>query len=82
MKFFIKIDLLKLMILIFISINAQIIPAYSYVGPGMGAGLISIIVAFILCVVGIFVAIIWLPIKKMYLKFKKTNQTDPNKKEK
>ena len=45
--------------------------SHSYVGPGMGAGIISVLIGFVVGLVAIFFAIIWFPIKK----FLKKNQT-------
>jgi len=46
--------------------------SYSYVGPGMGAGIISVLIGFVVGLVAIFFAIIWFPIKK-FLKKKSNN---------
>lgn len=42
--------------------------SYSYVGPGMGAGIISVLIGFVVSLIAIFFAIIWLPIKKLIKK--------------
>ena len=45
----------------------------AYLGPGIGGGLITLIIAFILSFVTFILAIIWYPIKKL-LRYLKKNK--------
>ena len=65
---------MKLILLILTVYLTFISSAFSYVGPGMGAGIISIIIGFLVCILGIFVAIVWLPLKKIILKIKNSKK--------
>jgi len=42
-----------------------------YLGPGIGGGLIALILAFLLSFVTFIIAIVWYPIKKIVGYFKK-----------
>lgn len=59
--------------LLFTSLFANII---IYIGPGIGGGLLSVIIAFIISLLTFLVAIIWYPIKKFISIFKKSNDDD------
>lgn len=41
-------------------------PALAYVGPGLGAGTIGIILGFLASIVLAIVALFWYPIKRLY----------------
>ena len=40
--------------------------AHAYIGPGMGVGAFTIFAAFVLGVVLLFIAVVWLPIKRRF----------------
>lgn len=50
------------------------IPAYSYIGPGLGAGILTLIIGFILTILVALFTIIYFPIKKLLLRFKKNKK--------
>jgi hypothetical protein len=43
----------------------QVTPAYAYVGPGVGAGTIAIVLGILSSIFLAFVGIIWYPIKRL-----------------
>ena len=44
---------------------------FAYIGPGMGAGIFAVIFGIIAAIFLGLIAIIWFPIKRLLLKFKK-----------
>ena len=47
-------------------------PAYAYIGPGLGAGTIGVILGILASIIlGIF-AVVWYPLKRLLKKIKKT----------
>ena len=56
--------MIKFLIITLFTSLLLISKSYSYVGPGMGAGIISVLIGFVIGIVAIFFAIIWFPIKK------------------
>ena len=52
-------------------------PAYAYLGPGMGGGLIVGILGFLLAIFALIFGILWFPLKRLIKKIKeKKNQLD------
>ncbi len=49
-------------------------PAYSYVGPGLGAGTIGVILGIIGSVLIALFAILWYPFKRLLKKMKKNSK--------
>ena len=49
-------------------------PAYGYIGPGLGAGILTLIIGFILTFFVALFTIIYFPIKKLLLKNKKNKK--------
>jgi hypothetical protein len=43
----------------------QVTPAYAYVGPGVGAGTIAIVLGILSSIFLAFVGIIWYPVKRL-----------------
>lgn len=37
-----------------------------YIGPGLGGGILAVILGFFLTILSFFVAVFWLPIKRFY----------------
>jgi uncharacterized membrane protein len=50
-------------------------PAYAYIGPGAGAGMIAVVFGVVASVFFAFVAIIWYPIKRLFKGRKPTAMT-------
>ncbi|MEM6971428.1 MAG: hypothetical protein AAF577_01385 [Pseudomonadota bacterium] len=50
-------------------------PAAAYIGPGVGAGTIAVVLGVLGAIAMAFVAVLWYPIKRL-LKRKKTPATD------
>ena len=71
--------MIKFLIITLFTSLLLISKSYSYVGPGMGAGIISVLIGFVIGIVAIFFAIIWFPIKKI-LKKKSNNLKEKNEK--
>lgn len=57
-------------------IQTQLMETLAYVGPGVGAGVIGVILGLIVTVFVGFVAIIWYPFKRMLRRMKQT-PTEP-----
>lgn len=52
-------------------------PAYAYIGPGLGAGTVAVILGILISVIlGIF-ALFWYPIKRIF-KLGKNNENESN----
>lgn len=49
-------------------------PSYSYIGPGLGVGILTLILGFILTILVALFTVIYFPIKKLLLKFKKNKK--------
>jgi hypothetical protein len=43
----------------------QVTPAYAYIGPGVGAGTIAIVLGILSSIFLAFVGIIWYPVKRL-----------------
>jgi hypothetical protein len=52
---------------------------FLYIGPGMGGGLISLIIAFLISFFTFLVAVIWYPIKKVIDFFKRVVNSNSSK---
>lgn len=55
--------------------------AYAYVGPGLGAGTIGVILGILVSVLLAIFAIFWYPLKRLFKKKKKTNNESANENE-
>ena len=44
--------------------------AQAYIGPGLGAGVISAVLGFVAAVAMAFVAVVWYPVKRLFKKRK------------
>jgi len=52
-------------------------PAYAYLGPGMGGGLIAGILGFLFAIFALIFGILWFPLKRLIKNIKeKKNQLD------
>lgn len=49
---------------------------FLYLGPGIGGGMVALIVAFLVSLFTFIVAIVWYPIKKIIGLFRKKAQDD------
>tara|TARA_B100000287_G_C20342533_1_gene666410 strand:- start:523 stop:723 length:201 start_codon:yes stop_codon:yes gene_type:complete len=61
--------MLKILILTFLIFFNY--PAFAYLGPGMGAGIVLATIGFIVAIFAALFAIIWFPIKRLIKKNKK-----------
>jgi hypothetical protein len=50
------------------------LPAYAYVGPGLGLGALGVILGILLSIFLAIVGIFWYPIKRLITKFRKAPQ--------
>ena len=50
-------------------------PAQAYIGPGVGAGTIAVILGIIAAIVMAFLAILWYPMKRFYKRLKPKKQS-------
>lgn len=50
-------------------------PAAAYIGPGMGAGAIAVVLGILASIVMAFVAVLWYPFKRLLKKRKAAPQT-------
>ncbi|MDX2471675.1 MAG: hypothetical protein QNL04_13980 [SAR324 cluster bacterium] len=50
--------------------------AFAYVGPGLGGGVIASIVGVISAIFMLLVGVLWYPLKKFVLRFRKEDQID------
>lgn len=53
-------------------------PAAAYIGPGMGAGTIALVLGILAAIVMAFLALLWYPLKRM-LKARKAKSAGPDK---
>ena len=60
----------KLIYLILLNLIITTIPAYAYLGPGMGAGVIAATVGIIVAIFAAIFGILWFPIKRFLKKLK------------
>jgi len=49
-------------------------PSYSYIGPGLGVGILTLILGFVLTILVALFTVIYFPIKKLLLKLKKNKK--------
>jgi hypothetical protein len=54
---------------------------YAYIGPGLGAGTIGVIIGILVSVLLAIFAIFWYPIKRLFKKNKKTDIDSANENE-
>jgi len=65
---------LILKIIFFITIST---PSYSYLGPGVGGGIIASVIGIIVAIFAVLFGLIWFPLKKILNK-KKKKSTNKN----
>ncbi len=51
-------------------------PAQAYIGPGVGAGTIAVVLGVIASILMAFVAILWYPVKRFFKRQKSKKQSD------
>tara|TARA_Y100000591_G_C21830325_1_gene699174 strand:- start:1277 stop:1501 length:225 start_codon:yes stop_codon:yes gene_type:complete len=66
----------KIFFYLIIIFNLLQTKAFAYIGPAIAVGTLAIISLIILSILFALIAIFYVPIKKIYLKFKKKNDTD------
>jgi len=54
------------------------LPAHAYIGPGLGAGAIGVILGILASLVLVLLAIVWYPLKRLFKK-KRDNEKDTAK---
>ena len=64
----------KLNFIFIFVISILITPAYAYIGPGMGAGIIATTLGIIIAIFAALLGILYFPIKR-YIKNRKQNKT-------
>jgi len=64
--------LIKFLATIVLSMVAA--PAYAYLGPGLGGGVLSVVLGFIVAVFLAIFAVVWYPLKRIFIKFKTRNK--------
>jgi hypothetical protein len=52
----------------------QPLPAYAYVGPGLGLGALGVILGILVSIFLAIIGIFWYPIKRLIMKFRKVPQ--------
>jgi len=57
------------LVIYFLVLN--IYPAYAYIGPGLGVGILAIIIGFIFAICVALFTVIYFPIKKIIIKLNK-----------
>ena len=72
---------MKLVILLFVFGLVVPFVAEAYVGPGMGGGLIAVILGVLVSIVVGFFAICWYPIKRVFKKRQNQNKDETDSKE-
>lgn len=63
-------------VLLFLPLVFFASPAYAYIGPGMGGGLIAAVIGFVAAILLGFFAILYFPIKRALKNKKNKNKTD------
>ncbi|PIY53803.1 MAG: hypothetical protein COY36_03485 [Zetaproteobacteria bacterium CG_4_10_14_0_2_um_filter_55_20] len=63
-------------ILFFLTILLLPSPAYAYIGPGLGAGTLSVILGVVVSVFLAIFAIIWYPIKRFLKKMSRAKSSN------
>ena len=53
-------------------------PVYAYIGPGLGAGTLSVIFGFIISVLLAVFAVFWYPLKRLFIKLGILRKSDDN----
>jgi hypothetical protein len=64
--------------LIFIALLLIQLPAHAYIGPGLGAGVIGVILGILGSILLALMAIFWYPVKRMLKRKRKSGEQDPN----
>ena len=67
------VKLKNVILLVFLISFAQ--DAYAYLGPGLGAGTIGVIIGFLASIFVALFAIFWYPIKRLLKKFTSSSKT-------
>lgn len=49
-----------------LSLLLMTMPAHAYIGPGVGAGTIGVVIGILVSIFLAFVAILWYPIKRLF----------------
>lgn len=54
-------------------------PAWAYIGPGLGAGTVSVILGFVVSILLALFAILWYPLKRLLKSLKKGASPPPER---
>jgi len=67
-----------IIIIVCLLILWPVMPAYAYIGPGLGLGVIGAIFGFIMSIVLAIMALVWYPLKRLFGigKKRRKNKTD------
>ncbi len=52
------------------------VPVFAYIGPGIGVGVIAIVLGFVASIVLALFAVVWYPLKRLF-RSRKKRQPDP-----
>lgn len=63
--------------LIILPLLLAAMPAQAYIGPGMGAGAISVVLGVLASIFLAFLAVLWYPFKRLLKQRKKRSQVNP-----
>ena len=74
--------MLKLIFQFLIFYNILIVPSYSYLGPGIGGGIIAATLGLVIAIFAAILGLIWFPIKKIFKKKDKDKDIDKEKENK
>ncbi|MCE6951308.1 hypothetical protein [Cereibacter sphaeroides] len=56
-------------------LTASVLPAHAYIGPGVGAGTVAVVLGILASVVMAFLALLWYPVKRVVRKRKASQRT-------
>ena len=54
------------------------LPAQAYIGPGMGAGTLAVVLGILASIVLAFFAVLWYPVKRLIKRFRTPRPADPS----
>ena len=73
---------MHLLFIVFFVVTALLVPdsAHAYIGPGIGAGTLGVVLGFIVSIFLAIVAIIWYPLKRIFKRSDKKKIENENNK--
>lgn len=64
----------KLMVILAAMLLFAAFPAHAYIGPGVGAGTIAVVLGILAAIVMAFFAVLWYPVKRILKKHRASRQ--------